>query len=229
MATLGDVLITVFVFLLHRYCSSVQQNLPVNQQCLGCICAGEGCGSFGITWTYWADFAKRTVKNESVQSYTAYANVRVTFSVHLCFGFIEGQNLVPSKCLFCICEAATGCNFNFNYCTFNSKVCGPFRITKPYWEGAGSPTFLEESSNSTSAFTRCASNLHCSIKTVQMFMTKNKRDCNGDGIINCDDFAAIHQLGKYDCHEDLPQDFASSYQECKRILLKDEAANQKES
>ena len=37
----------------------------------------------------------------------------------------------------------------------NSNACGPFRITKPYWAGAGSPTLLDESPQSVSAFTHC--------------------------------------------------------------------------
>ncbi|XP_063904776.1 lysozyme 1-like [Zophobas morio] len=134
------------------------------------------------------------------------------------FAFVKGENVVTSECLVCICEAATGCNFTKD-CNLNSNACGPFRITKPYWAGAGSPTLLDESPQSVSAFTHCT-NLYCSIKTVQMFMTKHERDCNGDGIINCDDFAAIHQLGWKDCEKKLPDDFVSPYQKCRSMLLK---------
>ncbi|XP_063903687.1 lysozyme-like [Zophobas morio] len=83
MTTLGSVFLPIFIFC---FTVTAQQNLPVNQQCLGCICEamsgcevntnceGEGCGPFRITWAYWADSGKPTLKNESIQSNTAYAN-----------------------------------------------------------------------------------------------------------------------------------------------------------
>ncbi|XP_063904539.1 lysozyme-like [Zophobas morio] len=141
------------------------------------------------------------------------------------FGFIKCQNIVTSECLVCICEATTGCNFNYN-CSSNAAICGPFRITRPYWKGAGSPTIKDESPNSVSAFSHCTSDLYCSIKTVQMFMKINERDCNGDGIIDCDDFAAIHQLGKYDCTRTLPYYYTTSYSQCRKMLLKYERVDQ---
>ena len=51
------------------------------------------------------------------------------------------------------------------------------------------------------------------------------QDCNGDGIINCDDFAAIHQLGKFDCEDALPSDFITTYQSCRSIIVKYEAVD----
>ncbi|ENN71209.1 lysozyme [Dendroctonus ponderosae] len=61
-------------------------DLPVTQQCLGCICeaisgcnttnicSGDVCGPFRITWAYWADAGKPTVAGESPESATAYAH-----------------------------------------------------------------------------------------------------------------------------------------------------------
>lgn len=61
-------------------------DLPVTQQCLGCICeaisgcnttnvcSGDVCGPFRITWAYWADAGKPTVSGESPESATAYAH-----------------------------------------------------------------------------------------------------------------------------------------------------------
>lgn len=63
-----------------------QSNLPVTQQCLGCICeaisgcnttnscSGDVCGPFRITWAYWADAGKPTVGNESPEAAQAYAH-----------------------------------------------------------------------------------------------------------------------------------------------------------
>lgn len=61
-------------------------DLPVTQQCLGCICeaisgcnttnvcTGDVCGPFRITWAYWSDAGKPTVGGESPDSPTAYAH-----------------------------------------------------------------------------------------------------------------------------------------------------------
>ncbi|KYB26179.1 lysozyme [Tribolium castaneum] len=63
-----------------------QSDLPVTQQCLGCICeaisscdtsgscAGDVCGPFRITWAYWSDAGKPTVGGESPEAVTAYSN-----------------------------------------------------------------------------------------------------------------------------------------------------------
>lgn len=59
---------------------------PVTEVCLGCICQastgcklgrqceGDSCGLFGITWAYWADAGKPTLRGEPVESNTAYSN-----------------------------------------------------------------------------------------------------------------------------------------------------------
>nr|ALM25917.1 i-type lysozyme 2 [Harmonia axyridis] len=59
-------------------------DLPVTQQCLGCLCeassncdisgncAGDVCGPFRITWAYWADAGKPTVNNEAPDAPQAY-------------------------------------------------------------------------------------------------------------------------------------------------------------
>ncbi|XP_075167291.1 lysozyme-like [Haematobia irritans] len=63
-----------------------QQDKPVTDICLGCICEaisgcnqtnfcqGGVCGLFRITWPYWADGGKLTINNEPAESETAYAN-----------------------------------------------------------------------------------------------------------------------------------------------------------
>ncbi|KYQ46175.1 hypothetical protein ALC60_14839 [Trachymyrmex zeteki] len=38
------------------------------------------------------------------------------------------------KCIGCICEAASGCNITVGC---NGPVCGPFYITKQYWDCTG--------------------------------------------------------------------------------------------
>lgn len=45
------------------------------------------------------------------------------------------------------------------------------------------------------------------------------QDCNGDGKLDCDDFAAIHVLGGYGCRGvPLPNDYLARYQQCKTII-----------
>ncbi|XP_050308861.1 lysozyme-like [Anthonomus grandis grandis] len=68
------------------FSAALGDDLPVTQQCLGCICeaisgcnttavcSGDVCGPFRITWAYWSDSGKPTVRGESPESATAYAN-----------------------------------------------------------------------------------------------------------------------------------------------------------
>ncbi|CAH0563640.1 unnamed protein product [Brassicogethes aeneus] len=63
-----------------------QEDLPVTQQCLGCIChassgcnttsscGGDVCGPFRLTWAYWSDSGKPTKNNESPDAPGAYSN-----------------------------------------------------------------------------------------------------------------------------------------------------------
>lgn len=42
------------------------------------------------------------------------------------------------------------------------------------------------------------------------------QDCNGDGVINCDDFAHIHVLGGFGCNAPINQTpFYKGYLECR--------------
>lgn len=77
--------------ILFRFFSGTlgQNDLPVTQQCLGCLCeansgctinepcTGDVCGPFRITWAYWADAGKPTVNNEAPDSPQAYAHCAV--------------------------------------------------------------------------------------------------------------------------------------------------------
>ncbi|XP_074031979.1 lysozyme [Leptinotarsa decemlineata] len=81
--------IAVFVLLAYYSVGIISQDLPVTQQCLGCICeaisacntsricSGDVCGPFRLTWAYWADSGKPTVSGESPESPTAYANCAI--------------------------------------------------------------------------------------------------------------------------------------------------------
>lgn len=49
-------------------------------------------------------------------------------------------------------------------------------------------------------------------------MTKFGQDCNGDGVINCYDHAAIHKLGGYGCKGDLTVSYATKLDQCLRAV-----------
>ena len=42
------------------------------------------------------------------------------------------------------------------------------------------------------------------------------QDCNGDGIVNCFDYAAIHRLGGYGCGGPLDYNYQSKYLNCQQ-------------
>ena len=45
-------------------------------------------------------------------------------------------------------------------------------------------------------------------------MLKFGQDCNGDGIINCRDHAAIHQMGGYGCKAPVPIQYQAKIDQC---------------
>ncbi|XP_017782892.1 PREDICTED: lysozyme-like [Nicrophorus vespilloides] len=128
---------------------------------------------------------------------------------------VSGQGPVNQKCLGCICEAISGCNAT-QICA--GDVCGPFRITWPYWSDGGKPTLNGEAKDSPTAYKNCATDIYCSALAVQGYMEKFQKDCNGDAKIDCDDYAAIHTLGGYGCQGNLPHIYNERYQQCKKLV-----------
>ncbi|XP_018028109.2 invertebrate-type lysozyme 3, partial [Hyalella azteca] len=70
------------------------------------------------------------------------------------------------------------------------------------------------------AFANCANDVFCAADTVINYMTKFRQDCNGDGLVDCEDFAYIHVLGGYGCRgADFPSSpFYSRFSNCRRVL-----------
>jgi hypothetical protein len=112
--------------------------------------------------------------------------------------------LVPASCLPCLCAASSGCDLN-KKCV--GDFCGPYLISWQYWTDGGSPG---------GDFVTCALNRACSEEAIQGYMRKWTRDCNGDGIVDCDDFAAIHKLGPHQCRSDSIQGtpYWREYEKC---------------
>lgn len=50
---------------------------------------------------------------------------------------------LDSKCLRCLCYAATNCNLGIG-CI--KGYCGPYKVSKIYWIDAGKPTLPEDDS-----------------------------------------------------------------------------------
>lgn len=122
------------------------------------------------------------------------------------------QGISVSKvCLGCICEAASGCKTSIGC---DGDVCGPFRITWGYWADGGKPTLNNEANTNEGAYARCVNDPFCASRAVEGYMNKFGRDCNGDGVVDCDDFIRIHRFGGNACTNPLDQKYANVYNSC---------------
>ena len=59
-----------------------------------------------------------------------------------------------------------------------------------YWSDAGKPGNTGRSDD----FEHCLNDRNCAEVAVRGYMSKWKKDCNNDGVIDCLDFAAIHKV-----------------------------------
>ncbi|XP_063973737.1 invertebrate-type lysozyme 3-like [Diachasmimorpha longicaudata] len=118
---------------------------------------------------------------------------------------------ISQTCFGCMCEAASGCDTTSG-CT--GDVCGPFRITWAYWADSGKPTLNGEAATAPGAWTRCVNDAFCASKAVQGYMDQYAQDCNGDGVINCDDYVRIHRFGGYGCSGQLDAKYENTYKNC---------------
>ncbi|KAB0794164.1 hypothetical protein PPYR_13784 [Photinus pyralis] len=131
----------------------------------------------------------------------------------ICVSSEDGKpkNPLTQVCLGCICEAISGCNTT-RKCVGN--ICGPFSITWGYWADGNKPTIAQKSVDDPDAYASCANDPYCAASAVQQYMYKFYQDCNGDGKVDCDDFAAIHKLGGYGCQGPLPDFYVQRYRQC---------------
>ncbi|CAG2108311.1 unnamed protein product, partial [Medioppia subpectinata] len=111
---------------------------------------------------------------------------------------------VGDNCFDCICQASSDCDLN-KQC--EGSYCGPYLISWAYWSDGGQPG---------GDYATCANDKACAERTVQGYMNKWQRDCNGDGVVDCADFAAIHKLGPHSCNSESLRgtDYWTSYQSC---------------
>lgn len=107
---------------------------------------------------------------------------------------LKNQTLT-TECIDCICEALSSCGSSSSSFVSASNcgsgtTCGPFAISQSYWKDGRRPG---------SSWTACTRTRECSIVTIKNYMDKHKRDCNGDGFVTCEDYAAIHRRGPNSC------------------------------
>ncbi|PSN30087.1 hypothetical protein C0J52_24019 [Blattella germanica] len=117
------------------------------------------------------------------------------------------QNALDMElCMGCICEATSNCNLTFQ-CT--RGLCGPFLISNIYWNEAGRPVVPGDNPNRKGAYYRCVTEPYCAALA----------DCNGDGVIDCDDYARIHYMGGRQCKLNMNYlGYYKVFRECKRSL-----------
>lgn len=122
---------------------------------------------------------------------------------------------ITEECISCICTASTGCDETTD-CTAAPGYCGPYLISWAYWCDAGKPT--KPGLPETNDYVDCATDMKCAADTVKAYMTKLAKDCNGDGVINCVDYAMMHKFGGYFCEKELleNQEYFDKIQTCTR-------------
>lgn len=64
------------------------------------------------------------------------------------------------------------------------------------------------------AYANCVNDPYCAANTIQNYMSKFGQDCNGDGGVDCYDYAAIHKLGGYGCKGELSYQYQSALDKC---------------
>ncbi|XP_017107983.1 lysozyme-like [Drosophila bipectinata] len=131
----------------------------------------------------------------------------------------EMRKPVTETCLYCICEALNGCNATA-VCV--NGACGIFRITWDQWVDCGRLTIPGDSPLSDNAFTNCANDPICAADTLQSYMAKFGQDCNNDDKEDCYDYGAIHYMGPWNCKEDRPFYYESTFTSCVRKAVEEE-------
>ena len=73
--------------------------------------------------------------------------------------------------------------------------------------------------NLFSAYLRCTTDLKCASRIVRSHSNAFAQDCNGDGLVTCDDYAMMHRNGGYQCSNPLTNtDYWKIYNECKVMI-----------
>lgn len=199
-----------FIASIYKFIRQLFLLLPIN------FAAIQPCTDPILYFFRWPVVQQQQAKQNAIQGGTTGATPPVT-----------------EVCLGCICEAVSGCDPNLRC---EGDVCGLFRITWPYWSDAGKPTLNGEAPTSQtgmnwtfgvkseflkreiSAYANCANDPYCAAQAVQGYMAKYGQDCNGDGQVNCLDYAHLHRFGGYGCNQALPPDYSNKFNTCLKTV-----------
>ncbi|XP_039307887.1 uncharacterized protein LOC105201192 [Solenopsis invicta] len=157
------------------------------------------------------DVASRAYSKMFRRTLWITVTIIVLFCVYTQITKCAHTQFVSQECLGCICLVTSGCN---NTLRCEGPVCGAFRITKSYWVDAGKPLDDRDHDDEDIAFRSCANKLNCATVAVKNYMSKFRRDCNGDGVINCDDYVRLHRYGVDGCTNSLHYVYESIYTSC---------------
>ncbi|UYV84285.1 hypothetical protein LAZ67_X001745 [Cordylochernes scorpioides] len=104
----------------------------------------------------------------------------------------------------CCPQASTGClEVGCQQGDATTVYCGPYAVSYNYWLDGGQPGSDARNPN---AHVECLLDKNCATATVVGYMTKYRRDCDGDGHITCQDYALIHKAGPLGCNRTWPLD-----------------------
>ncbi|KAL3272420.1 hypothetical protein HHI36_013902 [Cryptolaemus montrouzieri] len=117
------------------------------------------------------------------------------------------QGTLDFQCYRCICELVTNCkekpctHVRCNEIKSNNFdcACGPFMITPPYWMEAMKPSLDGNNGTDEMKFKKCVESIPCSRLAVQYYLEKKAEDCDGNNIIDCNDYVLIHNFGAQAC------------------------------
>ncbi|KYB26180.1 invertebrate-type lysozyme 3 [Tribolium castaneum] len=112
---------------------------------------------------------------------------------------------LDAQCFRCLCYAATKCNLTLGC---DGGYCGPYKISKIYWKDAGEVILPDDERERAGAYEDCAISYQCAQRVVLNYIAKYGRDCNDDGVTNCDDFTMINFNGGYQCKATLSRNEA---------------------
>lgn len=118
------------------------------------------------------------------------------------------------NCMRCLCYASTLCNSTVGC---SRGYCGPYYLYRDYWKEAGQLVLPDDDPDRDQAFVDCASNMECAQKVVENYMVKWGKDCNKDGVTDCDDYARIHFNGREDCSAIENTNFGRRYETCRPV------------
>ncbi|CAG7728821.1 unnamed protein product [Allacma fusca] len=109
----------------------------------------------------------------------------------------SSAEIFSAKCAICACFGKTDCP-NDTFPCFSKFMCGP--LPQPIWDNETNP--IED-------YDDCMKNFGCSVCTIHGHMRKfppSGKDCNGDGILTCEDFVQQFYFGESSCGRELNQE-----------------------